>query len=104
MLASQPRFLMGVDMSAFTGSDAVYPFLAAGTGRWEYALAEPLLWEVRAQSSGFAITIPAGFLTDLGHPLDPQLAILTAEDTAGIDAALSAGVAEGEAFRENNGL
>jgi len=33
-----------------------------------------------------------------------QLAILGAEDVAGIDAALAAGVAEGEAFKEAHGL
>lgn len=33
-----------------------------------------------------------------------QLAILAADDVAGIDAALSAGVAEGDAFKDANGL
>jgi hypothetical protein len=33
-----------------------------------------------------------------------QMAIMAAEDVAGADAALAAGIAEGEAFREANGL
>lgn len=71
-------------MSNFTGSGAVYPFRAADTGRWEWVLAENLIWEVRGPEAMFTIVIPAGFLTDLGsipwygrwliNPADPQLA------------------------------
>lgn len=71
-------------MSAFTGSGAVYPFKAADTGQWAWALAEPLVWEVRGPEATFTITVPAGFDTDLGsipawarwliNPADPQLA------------------------------
>lgn len=71
-------------MSAFTGSCAVYPFLAADTGKWAWALSEPLVWEVRGPTGSFDIVVPAGFLSDLGsipwfgrifiNPADPQLA------------------------------
>ena len=73
-------------MSQFTSSGAVYPFLAADTGQWTWALAEPLTWEVR-DAFGFVtdtIIVPAHFLTDLGSipalarplfsPADPQCA------------------------------
>lgn len=70
-------------MSAFTGSGAVYPYKAADTGKWAWALAEPLVWEVRGPESSFTISVPAGFDTDLGsipwwgrwliNPADPQL-------------------------------
>ncbi|SFV32246.1 hypothetical protein SAMN05216456_1584 [Devosia crocina] len=34
-------------MSQSIGSVAVYPYRAADTGRWEWVLAEDLVWEVR---------------------------------------------------------
>jgi hypothetical protein len=71
-------------MSAFTQGGAIYPFRAADTGTWAWALAEPLVWEVRGLGGGFTITAPVGFATDLGsippigrivvNPADAQLA------------------------------
>lgn len=73
-------------MSRFTTHGAVYPFRAADTGQWSWALAEPLIWEVRDASGAVTslIAVPAHFLTDLGsipawgrwlfNPADPQCA------------------------------
>lgn len=73
-------------MSRFTTTTAVYPFRAADTGLWTWALAEPLVWEVRDASGAVTgeIVVPVDFLTDLGsippllrwlfNPADPQCA------------------------------
>lgn len=73
-------------MTRFTTSGAVYPFRAADTGLWTWALAEPLVWEVRDASGAVTgeIVVPVDFLTDLGsippplrwlfNPADPQSA------------------------------
>ncbi|WP_173087718.1 DUF1353 domain-containing protein [Devosia sp. 1635] len=70
-------------MSAFTQGGMIYPFRAADTGAWAWALAEPLAVK-RGLCGGFTITAPAGFVTDLGailpiarivvNPADAQLA------------------------------
>lgn len=73
-------------MSRFTSHGAVYPFKAADTGAWTWALAEDLEWQVidaTGQVTG-SIVVPAEFLTDLGsipwwarwlfNPADPQCA------------------------------
>jgi hypothetical protein len=71
-------------LSRFTTHGAIYPFRAADTGSWAWALAQPLVWEVRGLGGGFTITAPVGFVTDLGsippigrivvNPADAQLA------------------------------
>jgi hypothetical protein len=71
-------------MSAFTKGGTIYPFRAADTDAWTWALGEPLVWEVRGAGRGFDLTVPQGFVSDLGsipwwcrwavNPADPQLA------------------------------
>lgn len=73
-------------MSRFTTHGALYPFRAADTGLWTWALAEPLVWEVRTAAGEVTdeIIVPTNFLTDLGsipwwgrwlfNPADPQCA------------------------------
>jgi len=73
-------------MSRFTSHGALYPFQAADTGLWTWALADPLIWEVRdaAGTVTSEIIVPAHFITDLGSipwwarwlfsPADPQCA------------------------------
>jgi len=71
-------------VSAFTEGGTIYPYRAADTGKWSWALAEPLIWEVRGLGQTITLTVPAYFTTDLGtvpwwagwavSPSDPQLA------------------------------
>lgn len=73
-------------MSHFVGRVSIYPFKAADTGLWTWALAQPLTWEI-TDGAGVVtghIIVPAEFLTDLGsippflrwlfNPADPRCA------------------------------
>lgn len=53
-------------MSEFTTFGTIHSFKAADTGKWTWVLAEPLVWEVQGIGHGFTLTVPQGFLTDLG--------------------------------------
>lgn len=71
-------------MSRFTSNYSIHPFEATDTGDWCWAVAEPLIWEVRDAAGNVTDEIVAeqGFCTDLGtiprwarwliNPADPQ--------------------------------
>lgn len=44
----------------------IAPYRRADTGKWEWAVSRPLVWEVGHEGSGFLITVKEGFSTDLG--------------------------------------
>lgn len=69
-------------MSKYTSHTAIEPTQQDGV--WVWTLTEPLVWELGDIGSGFTITAPVGFSTDLGtipswlrwllNPADPQCA------------------------------
>ena len=71
-------------MGRFLTTPTIYPFKALDTGRWTWAIAEPLVWEVGPIGSEWFITAEAGFYSDLGsipawlrwmfNPADPACA------------------------------
>ena len=54
-------------MSRWTDAEVqIAPYQRADTERWEWAVSDELVWEVGHVGSGFTITVPMGFSTDLG--------------------------------------
>lgn len=71
-------------MSRFLSNPTIYPFKAADTGRWTWAVDSPLGFEVGPRGSGLELWTVPGFYSDLGsipwllrsliNPADPQCA------------------------------